>query len=108
MQSYMAHLMMEGWKSHWFDPDSRKVILTYHVARMFGCQECQGIKGFLLINDSWLMRCLINVIMPLKESMPHDAFTDMYWWLHFSDYFDDDKEWINIFFDMKHELPETT
>ncbi len=42
----------------------------------------------------------------MKESMPHDAFTDMYWCFHFVDDFNKDKGWSDIFFNKKHVSPE--
>ena len=47
-------------------------------------------------------------IAPLKECIPCDAFTNMYWCLHFADDFDNDEEWSYIFFDKKHVSPEMT
>jgi hypothetical protein len=44
------------------------------------------------------MRCLINTIVPLKECMARDAFTDMYPCIHFAEDFDKDKEWLDVFF----------
>ena len=38
MRSYMTHLMCKGWTPQWFDPDNGVIILSGHVARMFGCQ----------------------------------------------------------------------
>ncbi len=108
MQSYMMHLMMKGWKLRWFDPNKGNVILTDHVAYMFRCQEGRAIQGFLSVDASWLTQCPINAIVLLKESMPCNTFTNMYWGLHFSEKFDDNKEWSKIFFDEKHELSETT
>ncbi len=37
---YRMHLMNQGWKSRWFDPDSGSIILSDHVACKFGCQQC--------------------------------------------------------------------
>ena len=107
MRSYMTHLMMQGWKPRWFDPDNGTIILADHVARMFGCQQCRSIRGFPSIDECWSTRCPLDSIAPLKESMPRDAFTDMYRCLHFADDFDEDEEWSDIFFDEKHVSPET-
>ena len=106
MRSYMTNLMMQGWKPRWYDPDKGCVILTDHVARMFGCQQCRGIRGFPSVNDSWSTRCSIGAVAPLKECMLHDAFTNLYWCLHFADDFGDDEEWGDIYFDEKHVSPE--
>ena len=102
----MTNLMLQGWKPRWYDPDNGCVILTDHVTRMFGCQQCRAIRGFPAVDNSWSTRCLINAVVLLKECMPHDAFTNMYWCLHFADDFDNDKEWSDIFFDKKHVSPE--
>jgi hypothetical protein len=53
MRSYMTHLVSIGWKSRWFDSDGGNVILSDHVARMFGCQQCRSIRGFPWVEDSW-------------------------------------------------------
>ena len=53
MRSYMTHLMLQGWKPRWFDPDNGSIILADHVARMFGCQQCRSIRGFPLIDKCW-------------------------------------------------------
>jgi hypothetical protein len=92
MRSYMTHLMLQGWKPRWFDPDNGNIILADHVVRMFGCQQCRSIQGFPSVDDCWSTQCLLDAIAPLKESMLHDAFTDMYRCLHFIDDTDKDEE----------------
>jgi hypothetical protein len=51
--------------------------------------------------------CDADSIAPLKESMPCDAFTDLYWCLHFADDFEENEEQSGIFFDKKHVSPES-
>ena len=53
MRSYMTHLMVQRWKPRWYNPDNGDVILTNHIAQMFGCQECRAIRGFPSVDDSW-------------------------------------------------------
>ena len=102
----MTHLMVQGWKPRWYNPDNGDVILTDHIARMFGCQQCRAIRGFPSVDDSWSTQCPIDAIVPLKECMPRNAFTDMYRCLHFADDFDNDEEWSDVYFDKKHVSPE--
>jgi hypothetical protein len=100
--------MIKGWTPQWFYPNNGTVILSDHVAQMFGCQQGRLLRGFLqLINASLLTQCPLDSNAPLKESMPRNAFTNMYWCFHFADDFNEDKEWSDIFFDEKHESPET-
>ena len=47
----------------------------------------------------------LEAISLLKESMPRDAFKDMYCCMHFTDDFDE--EWSDVYFDEKHSLPMT-
>ncbi len=107
MRSYMTHLMNQGWKPRWFDPNGGNVILLDHVARIYGCQQCRLIRGFPLVDNSWLTPCPIDAIAPRKECMPRDAFSDMYRCIHFLDNFHDDEEWSDIFVDEKHVSPDT-
>ncbi len=62
---------------------------------------------FSSVNDSWSTQCPIDAIAPLKECMSRDAFINMYWCIHFSDDFDNNKEWSDIFFDKKRVLLNT-
>ncbi len=106
MRSYMSYLMLGGWKLRWFGSDKGIIIEDDHVARMFGCQQCRSMRGFPSIDDCWSTRCPIDSITPLKESMPRDAFTDMYQVFHFADDFEGEEEWSYHFVDEQHLTPE--
>jgi hypothetical protein len=84
MQAYMTHLMIEGWTPQWFDPDNGTVILLDHIARMFGCQQGRSLGGFPSIDASWSTQCPLNSNAPFKESIPRNAFTNMYRCFHFA------------------------
>ena len=102
----MSYLMLGGWKPRWFDPDKGTIIKDDHVLRMFRCQQCRSIRGFPSIDDCWSTRCTIDSIAPLKESMPRDAFTDMYRCFHFADDFEGEEDWSYHFVDEQHPTPE--
>ncbi len=109
-RSYMTCLMLKcNWKPQYYKPDKGTIILTDHIARFYGCQLVQSNNGFPSIDDSWSTQDPLEAIGPLKESMPCDAFRDMYCCMHFTDNFDKESldEWSDVYFDEKHTLPTT-
>ena len=48
--------------------------------------------GFLSIKETWSTRESLVAISAVKESMPKDAYIDMYQYIYFSDDWDEDDE----------------
>ena len=80
----MIHLMLTPeWKPKYYNPSQNKVILADHVARFFGCQAARMLRGFPSIDKTWSTRESLDAIGTVMESMPQDAFKDLYRCLHF-------------------------
>ena len=99
--------LSHSWKPPYYKPDEDIIILTDHITCFYGCWLAQLNNGFSSIDDSWSTRDPLETIGPLKESMPPDAFRDMYRCMHFTDDFDKESldEWSDVYFDEKHTLP---
>ena len=102
-------MLTHNWKPQYYKPDEGTIILTDHIAPFYGFQRARSNDGFPSINSSWSTRDPTEAIGPLKESMPHDAFRDMYHCMHFADDFDEESldEWSDVYFDEKHSTPMT-
>ena len=70
------------------------------------------LRGFPSIKETWSTRESLVAISAVKESMPKDAYIDMYRCMHFSDDWDEDKIgnivlWEDVYAAKKYEsLPE--
>ena len=109
MHNYMVHFTeTEEWKPRYYDPPRNHIILAEHVCRFFGCQYTRMLHGFLSIDKTWPTRESLDVIGTVKESMPKDAFRDLYRCLHFTDDWDEEDgvEWNDIYLDENHTFPE--
>ncbi len=74
----------------YYDPADEKYINMDHIAHFFGCQLDQSLWGNPSFERCWLMQELLNAIGMCMESMPNNAFEDMYRCLHFDDDWDED------------------
>ncbi|KAL7527926.1 hypothetical protein ACHAXR_002197 [Thalassiosira sp. AJA248-18] len=64
------------------------------------------LRGFPSIVETWCTRESLDAVGAVKESMPKDAYTDMYRCMHFSDDWDEedgDIPWENVYADVKYE-----
>jgi len=106
MRNYMLYLMDEKeWKPRYYDPSVDNVILADHVTRFFGSQSSRMLRGFPSINKTWSTRESLDAIGVVKESMPKDAFRDLYRCLHFTDDWEGEEgiNWEDKYLDAKYE-----
>ena len=102
----MLHLVKDKeWKPRFYDTTTYKAILTEHVVRFFGCQSARMLRGFPPICKTWSTRESLDAVGAVKESMPKDAFRDMYRCLHFCDDWEDNDgvNWEDKHLDDKYE-----
>ena len=86
MRNYMVHLMnTQGYKPRHYDPSQGKIIENHHFDRFYGCHMARMLCGFPSIKETWSTHELLDAIAAVKESMPKDAYCDMYRCMHFSD-----------------------
>ena len=66
------------------------------------------IRAFPSIDKTWSTRESLDAIGTVKESIPNNAFRDLYLCLHFTDdwYEEEGVEWDDIYLDEKHTSPE--
>ena len=105
----MVHISITtDWKPKYYDPSNGKIILADHVVRFFGCQSARMLKGFPSIDKTWSTRESLDAIGTVKESMPQDAFKDLYRCLHFDDDWEEDEgvDWGDIFTDEQVTSPD--
>ena len=94
----------KGFKPRYFDPADDLVITGDHVHCFFGCQMGRMLRGFPSIEATWSTRESLSAIGPVKESMPKDAYLDIYRCMHFSDDWDEEDEivdWDAVYPDRK-------
>ena len=86
MWNYMVYcIQTKGFTPKYFDPADEKYIQVDHVANFFGCQLAQSLWGNPSIDQCWLTRELLDTIGMCVESMPRNAFKDIYCYMHFVD-----------------------
>jgi hypothetical protein len=91
MPNYMAHsIKSKGWTPYYYCPADGEVIIADDVARFFGCQIARSLRGNPSINLTWLTRKPLDEISRCMESMPKNAFRDIYHCLHFNNDWDKD------------------
>jgi hypothetical protein len=79
MRNYMLHIIQKkGFKPKYYNPSIGRVVTADHVARFYGCHMARMLRGFPSIAETWSTREALDAIGPVKESMPIDAYTDMY------------------------------
>eukprot|EP00956_Cyclotella_meneghiniana_P033550 scaffold96912_cov61-Cyclotella_meneghiniana.AAC.1 len=110
MRNYMIYIKItKGFKPRYYSPNTGHTIQAGHLARFYGCHLARMIRGFPSIEATWSTRESLDAIGAAKESMPKDAYIDMYRCMHFSDDWDDDWDmdgetsWEEIFADPKYE-----
>ena len=86
MRNYMLHIIRtKDYKPKYYNPAKEQVIKTHHVARFFGVHLARMIRGFPSIEDTWSTREPLKHVHTAVESMPKNAYIDMYRCMHFSD-----------------------
>jgi len=94
MRNYMLHVIKEkGWVPKYYRPSDEKYILADDVSRFFGCQLARSLRGNPSIERCWLTRESLDAIGTFMESMPKNAFEDIYSCLYFNDDWDNGEEW---------------
>jgi len=94
MCNYMLHVIKEkGWEPNYYHPSDEKYILANDVACIFGCQLARSLRGNPSILRCWSTRESLNAIGTCMESMPKNAFGDIYSLLHFNDDWNNGEEW---------------
>ena len=84
MLNYMLLcIQTKGYIPKYYSPANGKCIQANDVARFFGWQVAQSLQGNPSIKRCWLMRESLDAIGTCMESMPKNAFEDMYCCLHF-------------------------
>ena len=103
MRNYMLHIVRnKSYKPKYFNPLIGKKITADHVTRFYGVHIARMIKGFPTIEETWDTRDSLNHVSSAAESMPKDAFIDIYRCMHFSDDWEpnengEDEYWEDIF-----------
>jgi hypothetical protein len=110
MRNYMLHVIKtKGWVPKYYRPSDKKYIRADDVARFFGCQLARSLRGNMSIERCWSTRESLDAIGTRMESMPKNAFEDIYSCLHFNDDWDDGEEWEdNTYADQKTCSPDGT
>ena len=106
----MAYLVMHhDFKPQYYDPmgdkkkNEYKYITADHVARFYGVMIARIWSNNTSIDNMWSVREILDAVPPVKESMPQDAYKDIYRCMHFVDDWevDSDSEWDEYFMDPK-------
>jgi hypothetical protein len=66
------------------------------VACFFGCQIARSLRGNPSIDCTWSTHEPLDRIDTCMESMPKNAFRDIYYCLHFDDDWDKDNKWDKV------------
>ena len=110
MRNYMAYLCMyHGFKPKYYDPmgDGKKEEFKYitadHVARFYGVMMARIWSNNSSIETMWSVREILDAVPCVKESMPQDAYKDLYRCMHYVYDWEGDaeSEWEEYFTDQK-------
>ncbi len=86
MRNYILHVIKtKEWVPEHYCPSNEKYIQANDVARFFGCQLMRSLRGNPSIKQCWLNRESLDAIGTCMESMPKNAFEEIYSCLHFND-----------------------
>ena len=111
MRNYMIHIMRaKDFKPKFYNPKpvdilDKTTIRADHVARFFGCHIARMLRGFPSIDETWSTRESLRSIGAVKDSMPQDAYKDIYRCMHFSDDWEEEEEnvaWDSVYDDPKY------
>ena len=109
MRNYMLHIIRtKGYKPKYYNPMIDRKIESHHVARFYGVHMARMLRGFPSMEETWSSREVIDHIAPAAESMPKDAYIDMYRCMHFSDDWEVDENgeeayWEDVQHDERYE-----
>jgi hypothetical protein len=93
MRNYMLHIIAKhSFKPKYYSPSKRHIIQATHVARFYGVHMARMIAGFPSIDDTWSSRESLKHVAAAAESMPKNAYQDMYRCMHFSNDWEEDED----------------
>ena len=102
MRNYMRkRIVEEGWTPKYYLWES--VITADHVARFYGVCLAKMLMGNRSIGQIFCSREFFNAVPPIQECMPKNALEDLTACLHYSDDWECDDNWDDIYDDPKVE-----
>jgi hypothetical protein len=85
MRNWMLHVIKaKGGVPKFYRLSDEKYIQADNVARFFGCQLARSLRGNPSIKLCWSTWELLDAIGTCMESIPKNAFEDIYSCLHFN------------------------
>ncbi|KAL7527968.1 hypothetical protein ACHAXR_007787 [Thalassiosira sp. AJA248-18] len=107
MRNYMVYIQCaKDFKPKYYDPTKGNTIQPNDVARFYGCHLARMLRGVPSIDETWSTRESLDAVGAVKDSMPKDAYIDMYRCMHFSDDWEEEDgevPWESIYADEKYE-----
>jgi hypothetical protein len=101
MQNYMTQRIEEGWTLKYYHCD--KDITADYVARFYGACLAKILMGNCSIEQIFCSREFFNAVPPIQASMPKNALEDLTVCLHYSDDWECDDDWDDIYDNPKVE-----
>jgi hypothetical protein len=106
MRNYMTKRIAGGWVPKYYTWD--KVITTDHVARFYGVCLAKMLMGNRSIEQIYSSREFFDAVPPIQECMPKNALEDLTVCLHYSDDWECNDNWEDIYDDPKVEADPGT
>ena len=106
MRNYMTKRIAGGWVPKYYTWD--KVITTDHVARFYGVCLAKMLMGHRSIEQIYSSREFFDAVPPIQECMPKNALEDLTVCLHYSDDWECNDNWEDIYDDPKVEADPGT
>ena len=92
MRNYMVYLIVHhSYKPKYYDlmgdgkTEEFKYITADHIARFYGVMMARIWSNNSSIDNMWSIRKILDTVPFVKESMPQDAYKDLYRCMHFVD-----------------------
>ena len=101
MRNYMTKRLADGWSPKYYTHG--RVITADHVARFYGTTLAKMLMGNRSIEQIFCSREYFNAVPPIQECMPKNALEDLTICLHYSDDWECDDNWDDIYDDPKVE-----
>jgi hypothetical protein len=101
MKNYMTKRIADGWTPKYYLYD--RIITADHVARFYGACLAKMLMGNRSINQIFCSREFFNAVPPIQEAMPKNALEDLTVCLHYSDDWECDDIWDDVYDDPKVE-----
>ena len=96
----------DGYKPRYYTGD--KVITGDHVARFYGACLGKMLTGGRSIEQIFCTRDIFNAVPSIKAAMTKGALEDLTACLHYSDDWESDGDWDDIYDDIKVEADPST